>query len=105
MVWAIAEGRQAAAQVDKFLMKDEDFVPVGEEVIPSELVTILNGNGNGRPKGQRYPEGLDQAKQDAVDACVAVHGDDDGDMLKRCIDLSVEAAALGDNTIVSEQSY
>ena len=104
VVWAIAEGRQAAAQVDKFLMKDEDFVPVGEEVIPPQLVT-LNGNGNGRPKGQRYPEGLDQAKQEAVDACIAVHGEDDGDALKKCVDLSVEAAALGDNTIVSEQSY
>lgn len=24
VVWAISEGRQAAAQVDKFLMKDDD---------------------------------------------------------------------------------
>lgn len=25
VVWAISEGRQAAAQVDKFLMKDDDL--------------------------------------------------------------------------------
>lgn len=97
VVWAIAEGRQAAAQVDKFLMKDEE--PVEEDEV------IVNGNGNGRPKGQQYPEGLDKVKEEAVKACMAVHGPEDGDALKKCIDLSVEAAALGDNTIVSEQSY
>jgi len=96
VVWAISEGRQAAAQVDKFLMKDDELV---------EDAVLVNGNGNGRPKGQKYPEGLDKVKEEAADACMAVHGPEDGDALKKCIELSVEAAALGDNTVVSEQSY
>lgn len=29
VVWAISEGRQAAAQVDKFLLKDEEGVESG----------------------------------------------------------------------------
>lgn len=30
MVWAISEGRQAAAQVDKYLSKEDKNLPVGE---------------------------------------------------------------------------
>lgn len=99
VVWAIAEGRQAAEQMDKFLMQD---VAVEDE---RQEVHMEDGSSNGRPKEQRYPEGLDQAKEDAMKACIAVHGSEDLGALKKCIDLSVEAAALGDNTIVSGQSY
>ncbi|KAG0576679.1 hypothetical protein KC19_5G099100 [Ceratodon purpureus] len=99
VVWAIAEGRRCAEQVDKYLMKD---LAVEDE---SEQLHIVNGNGNGRPKGQQYPEGLDQAKEDATKACIAVHGSEDLGALKKCIDLSVEVAALGDNTKLSDQSY
>lgn len=100
VVWAIAEGRQAAANVDKYLMKDEPQQPAEEEL-------VANGNGNGGAiNGQhQYPHGLDAAKEEAAKACMAVAGPEDMDGMNKCVDLSVEAAALGDNTIVSEQSY
>lgn len=99
VVWAIAEGRQAADKVDNYLMKD---VPV-EENAKSHVEG--NGYGVGKPKERRYPEGLDKAKEEAVEACIAVHGSEDSDALKKCVELSVETAALGDNSVVSEQSY
>ena len=52
VVWAIAEGRGAAAKVDQFLMKGE-----GE------------GEGEGEEEGQRvpYPRGIELAKELATE--------------------------------------
>lgn len=100
VVWAIAEGRQAAEQLDKYVMKDViETSPLEEEI--REYV----GTGRQQRVGAHFPEGLDQAKEDARLACLAVSGEEDLAALKNCVDLSVEAAALGDSNIVSEQSY
>lgn len=100
VVWAIAEGRQAAEQLDKYVMKDViETSPLEEEI--REYV----GTGRQQRVGAHFPEGLDQAKEDARLACLAVSGEEDLAGLKNCVDLSVEAAALGDSNIVSEQSY
>lgn len=100
VVWAIAEGRQAAEQLDKYVMKDvTETSPLEEEI--REYV----GTGRQQRVGAHFPEGLDQAKEDARLACLAVSGEEDLAALKNCVDLSVEAAALGDSNIVSEQSY
>ena len=100
VVWAIAEGRQAAEQLDKYVMKDViETSPLEEEI--REYV----GTSRQQRVGAHFPEGLDQAKEDARLACLAVSGEEDLAALKNCVDLSVEAAALGDSNIVSEQSY
>lgn len=54
VVWAIAEGRQVAEQMDNYLMKDE-AVEKGREQLHA-----ANGNRESK-KGQRYPEGLGKA--------------------------------------------
>lgn len=111
VVWAITEGRQAAAKMDKYLMKDVAVEETLQLVEDAQLQYVTVGNGNGKSQGpnvsngRKYPEGLNRAKVEATDACIAIHGEDDIGALKKCIDLSVEAAALGDNTITSEQSY
>ncbi|CAI5486156.1 unnamed protein product [Closterium sp. Naga37s-1] len=62
VVWAIAEGRGAAANIDAYVMRNEE-------------------------------------------ACLMVEGGDDAEHIEACVEKSVEAAALGDGTPVSEQSF
>eukprot|EP00850_Spirogloea_muscicola_P006153 SM000029S10448 [mRNA] locus=s29:251852:264982:+ [translate_table: standard] len=105
VVWAIAEGRGAAAEIDKYMMKDELLEQPDED---DSYVSYLGRSGaNGFANGEDavYPAGVEVARQAARDACVAVLDEDDSEALKECIDLSVEAAALSDTGIVSEQSY
>ena len=93
VVWAIAEGRQAALQIDNFLMKD---IIMAERQQKQTHVDI--GNGHGRPQS------LDKAKEDALNKCIALHGSEDLGELKKCIDVSIRAATSlhSDNAI---QSY
>lgn len=107
VVWAIAEGRQAAAQLDKYLMKDvlvpeDNIIPLEEEIGQYAKQELRNSL---QRVGAHFPEGLDKAKEDARLACLAVNGEEDLCALQDCIELSLEAAALSDSTIVSEQSY
>ncbi|KAL3701002.1 hypothetical protein R1sor_019024 [Riccia sorocarpa] len=118
VVWAIAEGRQAAAQVDGYLMEDFDEADL---VLDERFMSISglgnvtgngysNGNGSGTSSGtgrnRQFPDGVKDAAEEAREACVAVGGDgEDYNSLKECIELSVEAAALSDTTTVTEQSY
>lgn len=92
VVWAIAEGRQAAQQIDNFLMKD--IIMAGRQQ-QQKHVDIGNGNGNGRPQS------LDKAKEDALNKCIALHGSEDLGELKKCIDVSIRAATSphSDNAI------
>lgn len=78
VVWAITEGRQAAQQIDNFLMKD---ITMAEEREQQK-----HGNGNGRPQS------LHKAKEDALNNCIAVHGSEDPGALKKCADISIRAA-------------
>ncbi|KAG6548708.1 hypothetical protein Mapa_009863 [Marchantia paleacea] len=122
VVWAIAEGRQAAAQVDEYIMKDfneEDLVVDDRYMSLSGMGNVAgngfsSGNGNGNGNGNRsslgkerqFPDGVLDAAEEARQACVAVAGDsEDYNSMRQCIELSVEAAALSDNTIVTEQSF
>lgn len=117
VVWAIAEGRQAAAQVDKYIMKDFDEESLSEDERFMSISSFgngngngnghlpLNGNGNGRA-APSFPEGVSLATEEAKQACVAVAGDPENyGALRQCIELSVEAASLADGNAVSEQSY
>lgn len=150
VVWAIAEGRGAAAQIDSFVMKDEPLVlPEEDAAVPVFASKASNGvatNGHVTNGTAQYPQGVSEARQKAAEvrkdiltvgclvcecsydsqpaleflaqyllkgvvlecclqACIAVGGEDDKERLEECIELSVEAAALGDGTPVSEQSY
>ncbi|CAI5466439.1 unnamed protein product [Closterium sp. Yama58-4] len=129
VVWAIAEGRGAAANIDAYVMRNEPVDMAAEE---RELVEVAartvaavdaaersaangsatngsatNGSAtNGSAtKGRAFPEGVEQARVEAVDACLMVEGEDDTEHIEACVEKSVEAAALGDGTPVSEQSY
>eukprot|EP00245_Coleochaete_scutata_P001682 TRINITY_DN12105_c0_g1_i1.p1 TRINITY_DN12105_c0_g1~~TRINITY_DN12105_c0_g1_i1.p1 ORF type:complete len:2269 (+),score=508.94 TRINITY_DN12105_c0_g1_i1:124-6930(+) len=110
VVWAIAEGRKAAAQVDKFVMKDvplEYFSDTNGSATNGVLVngSVVNGNGATKNGTAAYPEGVEDAKQQAAQACLNVLDPEaDSEELNKCIELSVEAAALTDNTILTEQS-
>ncbi|CAI5975562.1 unnamed protein product [Closterium sp. NIES-65] len=130
VVWAIAEGRGAAANIDAYVMRGEevDMAPEERELVEvaaravvavdaAERSAATNGsatngsatNGsatNGSAtKGRAFPEGVEQARVEAVDACLMVEGEDDTEHIEACVEKSVEAAALGDGTPVSEQSY
>ncbi|CAI7871598.1 unnamed protein product, partial [Closterium sp. NIES-53] len=153
VVWAIAEGRGAAANIDAYVMRGEevDMAPQERELVEvaaravaavdaAERSAATNGsatngsatNGsatNGSAtKGRAFPEGVEQARVEAVDysqptppylpltltqpviplyhqACLMVEGEDDTEHIEACVEKSVEAAALGDGTPVSEQSY
>lgn len=72
--------------------------------------TLLSLRGAGVSTNGRhvesFPAGLEKAKEEAADACLAVQDEDaPASVLQKCIDLSVEAAALSDRTITSEQSF
>lgn len=55
---------------------------------------------------ESFPAGLEKAKEEAADACLAVQDENaPASVLQKCIDLSVEAAALSDRTITTEQSF
>ncbi|KAL2650685.1 hypothetical protein R1flu_018813 [Riccia fluitans] len=118
VVWAIAEGRQAAAQVDAYVMEgfDEADLVLDERFMSiSGLGNVTgngysNGNGNGASSGagkdRQFPDGVKGVAEEARQACIAVGGDgEDSNRMKDCIELSVEAAALSDTTTVTEQSY
>lgn len=115
VVWAIAEGRGAAAMVDKYVTKDDPVViPVDEPVL---VGAVANGNGshresngNGSSNGHMngngsvvYPEGLEESREAALEACLAVTSEDDSESLEKCIDLSTEVAKMGEAIV--EQSY
>eukprot|EP00271_Cylindrocystis_brebissonii_P015485 TRINITY_DN38393_c0_g1_i1.p1 TRINITY_DN38393_c0_g1~~TRINITY_DN38393_c0_g1_i1.p1 ORF type:complete len:2268 (+),score=536.29 TRINITY_DN38393_c0_g1_i1:304-7107(+) len=115
VVWAIAEGRGAAAEVDKYVMRDvpvEIPVEVEERVLVGAGVSMngngyasLNGNGSAavRAGDVAYPEGLEQAKEEATSACLAVADENDEGHISACIEQSMEAASLSDASL--EQSY
>lgn len=104
VVWAIAEGRQAAARVDDFLTRrDVQVLPVNEEVI--DAVSVGGDVHKNARATTTYPSGLSEANEEARQACLAVKNGDDWGTWKKCIDLSVETTAMSDNSTVSEQSY
>jgi succinate dehydrogenase/fumarate reductase flavoprotein subunit len=113
VVWAIAEGRQAAAQIDTYVMKDYKEESLLEEERFMSIAGVANGNGNGHyssngkgKSSQSFPAGMVLAKEEAAEACLAVAGDPENyDALRECIELSVEAASLGDGAVASEHSY
>eukprot|EP00897_Mesotaenium_endlicherianum_P000426 jgi/Mesen1/10384/ME000081S09774 len=113
VVWAIAEGRGAAEKVDQYVMKNEP-VEIPQDPVPVSALAGTNGNGSASSNGRApvadsngvFPEGLEKAKREAAEACLAV-GEGDDSSLRECIELSTEAASLGDgvNPVLSEQSY
>lgn len=118
VVWAIAEGRGAAAQVDKYIMKDEPVepAPILEIIAPvgatnGSAVTNGSAAGNGSASATAavataaYPQGLEQAREEAREACLAVGDESDTKAIRECVDQSLEVTALSDQSTVFEQSY
>lgn len=76
-----------------------------KDVLVEENVKLYvegNGYGVGKLKEWWYLEGLDKVKEEVVEVCIVVYGFEDLDVLKKCVELSVEIVVLGDNSVVFE---
>lgn len=88
------------------IQASQKYTPDASPVLVLNETLIHAGvSSNGHPV-ESFPAGLEKAKEEAAEACLAVQSEDaPASVLQKCIDLSVEAAALSDRTVTSEQSF
>eukprot|EP00898_Chlorokybus_atmophyticus_P003594 jgi/Chlat1/4235/Chrsp27S04246 len=135
VVWAIAEGRGTAQNVDDYLLQklqkrlqeqnghdgNDRVWPVQEALANGTNGTLAatNGTTNGttttdstsdEDAKRPYPEGAEKAKEEAFEVCLAVGADEDSPDVDRCVELSTMAAGYGaeeglDSVVPGSDSY